>query len=193
MAFDATYLSQTLCQMTLGGSHGLVGGSWSLEAPQNSFVSLEKSDLDVRGMPRASLMMHFLTWDPCAPQKHPLAACSVPLDSSFAEKTGDVGRGSYAVLQLFGQVMKYNDDCVAGVCFDSHGSHSWIRKYLHGQHQDLDPALASQIPWVADLSWTELPPHDLPRLPIKIAWHGGRPIWGLCGPCAWDFMLFYEC
>ena len=192
MAFDATYLSQTLCQMTLNGTHGLVGGSWTMEAPQNSLVSLEKSDLDVRGMPRASLMMHFLTWDPCAAQKAPLAACSVPLDSSFAEKPGDTGRGSYAMLHLFGQLMTYNDSSIAGVCFDSHGSHSWIRKYLHGQHQDLESGMAAQIPWVAELTWTELPSHDLPRLPIKIAWQGDKPIWGLCGPCASDFVVARE-
>ena len=182
MAFDATYLAQSLCQMTVQGERGLVGGCWTLEAPKNAFVSLEKCDVAVGGMPKASLMMHFVVWDPCARKKVVLSVNSVPLDKSFADKSG-ASRGNYAMLQLVGQVMEQSGGVIMGLCFDSHTSHGWVRRVLQGQLDDLEPGILETVPFFKDLQWKPLPPHNLPRLPIEVAMHQGQPVYPFGGPC----------
>lgn len=188
MAFDATYLSKTLCQMTLNQTRGLVGGCWAHDSPGNAFLSLEDGDLDVGGVPKAEMIHHFLVWDPCAKRKAPLAVCSVPLSKGFADKAVETSRGNYEMLRLVGQVLVQNDDCIAGLCFDAHGSHAWIRNILHGQlHAIPDVSVLQSLPWFKDLTFLEMPKHNLPRLPVKIAMHGDSPVWGLCGPCDSDY------
>ena len=146
--------------MVLDGERGLIGGCWTPEAPKNAWVSMENADVDVKGMSRAELMMHFTIWNPASRKKLPLSLCSVPLDKSFAESTGNSARASYAMLQLLGQVLSKDNGCLIGVCFDAHGSHSWIRKILHGQHDGhdgVDPAIVASIPFFSELTFTDLP------------------------------------
>ena len=146
--------------MVLEGERGLLGGCWTPEAPKNAWIGMENADLDVKGMSRAELMMHFTTWDPAGRKKVPLSLCSVPLDKSFADSTGNSARGSYAMLHLLGQILSKDSGCVIGVCFDAHGSHQWIRKILHGQHEaqnGVDPAVVASIPFFCDLTFTDLP------------------------------------
>ena len=87
-----------------------------------------------------------------------------------------------------GQVLSQNDDCIAGLCFDAHGSHGWIRNILHGQLDAIpDASILQSIPWFKDPTFLDMPTHNLPRLPVMLAMHGDSPVWGLCGPCDSDF------
>ena len=61
-----------------------------------------------------------------------------------------------------------------GRVFDSHGSHSLIRRVLHGQMENIDEKELEKM-----------------RLPVQLAEHQGEVIYGLPGICDSDRVSFY--
>ena len=184
LGFDATYLFQTLAQLSLGGVRGLVGGAWTA-GTNNSFKSMEDQELSPATIQKASVMMQFMVWSATAKQKCPLTIASVPLDQAFTGDTGGSSRAQWAMVDLVGRVLEANGGCVRGMVFDHHGSHNLIRKLLHGHEIGIPEEQRLKLAFWGSIKYQSLPPNDLPRLPIRIAFVDDEPIWGLCGPCFW--------
>ena len=92
------------------------------------------------------------------------------------------------MLASVGKVMKAAAAIVKGIAFDAHGSHSWIRDALMGQFESLRRKDLEGVEFFEDLSWKELPHHNLPRLPVSLCFHSGESIWALGGPCHLDII-----
>ena len=186
MAFDATYLTNTLSQMRLHGQRGLVGGTWSPgpEGSRNAFCSMEDEDVDVTGIVKSSTMLEFLCWCPTSRRKCPLSVCSLPVEHNFAG-AGAGQRGNFYMLEVVGQVMSKNGGGVKALVFDAHGTHQHIRRVLHGQVGNIPASDLKAIPFFGELSYEDLPQTSLPRLPIKVAKHGGEIVYGIPGVCDW--------
>ena len=183
MAFDATYLFQTLTQLTLNHTRGVAGGAWSPQDPDNSFVFLEKGDVQTNMIRKASLMMHFLAWCPSARKKTPLSVASIPLDQSFTGEVGGFATAQRAMLNLVGTVLAEDPGCVRAIVFDAHTSHVLIRKLLHGLETMITPQELQAVPFFGQLKFKDLSSHKLPRLPVRICLHQDEAVWEICGPC----------
>ena len=77
---------------------------------------------------------------------------------------------------------------IAGLCFDSHGSHLFVRKCLHGDLSGMDERDLAQVPFFGSLKYEEVN-SGLPRFPIAIARWNGNTIHGFGGACACDCQL----
>ena len=191
LAFDATYITATLAQATMHGKRGLVGGKWTPEennaATQTAFVDLEDherlSKLDLRTIPRAPLMYEFLVWDPCALRKCPLSAASMPFPHGFGG-VGSGALGNWQMLQSVGLFMKEFATLIKCVVFDAFGSHNYIRKLLHGQHEDIDEEALKEVPYFGQIKYMPMPKNCLPRLPLQLAAYEDDIVWGMVGPCS---------
>lgn len=185
VAFDETYLTRTLCQMKIGGRVGLVGGAWLPASSSSCFLPLDKGDIDVKGTPKASTMLHFLGWCPSSPKKTPLSLCSMPVEHSRQTMKGAV-RGKWLLLEICGKFMEQSQGTVKALVFDGHTCHVYIRKLLHGQTDDIDMDEVREIPFFKDLVYEPVPVNCLPHFPMRIARQGrdGECIWGLGGVCA---------
>ena len=163
---------------------GLVGGAWEPAKGSESrvFLDLESETLDIKGVPRATSMLEFLVWDPCAFKKTPLSACSMPVLDSVGG-VGSSEQSSWTMLEIIGKFMKASDGTICGLVFDAHGSHALVRRIIHGDFTDVPQDDLATIPWFEGLKHVPLPPNDLPRLPIQICLDGGKPVYALCGPC----------
>ena len=181
LAFDATYLTVSLASMELHSKRAMVGGVWSPDDPGNSFVEL-REDLNVSEVKKSSSIMEFLTWNPFARKKSPLSVAAVPVEHSFSGVNSGY-RGNLYVCSLVGQVCAENNGVLKGLICDSHGTHQFCRKLLHGQTLGLPMDDISQIPFFKDLRYQPLPSHPLPRLPIRLCLHHGEYIWGIPGVC----------
>ena len=180
-AFDCTYITATLCQLQLNKHRGLVGGIFRPDAPQNAFLSLEE-DLDVSTVPRAGTMLEMVCWDPAADRKNVLSVCSLPVESNF-QGPGSTSRGAWFMLDLIGRILEHGAIYLQGVTFDAHGSHSIIRRMLHGQTNGISMEDVATMPFWKELKFQPLPECCLPRLPIQLAIYRGRPIFGIPGIC----------
>ena len=140
--------------------------------------------VEVKNIPRASTMLEFLVYDPCAVRKTPFSVASMPMDHSFG---GNGVHGSlkanWAMLEVVGRFLSYAHKVVLGVCFDAHSSHSFVRKLLHGQTDDINLDHLEKVPFFSKLTYRPLPKHNLPRLPLQIALHEDQPFFAMCGPC----------
>lgn len=192
LAFDATYLTSTLTQMQLNNVRGMVGGIWSPDQPSNAFLPLD-DELDFNKVVKAASVLEMLVWDPTMKKKIPLPICEVPLQHNFSG-TGASHRGNWYMAGLVGSVMAKSNNLIKGVVFDSHGTHGYIRKLLHGQVEGLEMEDVRNLPWFGKLEYTPLPECCLPRLPIAIAKHEGETVLGIPGCCSsamgwhWDGM-----
>ena len=186
MAFDATYLTCTLSQLELHGTRGIVGGMWFPDSMENSFISLEadgKEEIDMSEVLKSSTMLECVVWDPNVRRKLPLPVCSLPVQHNFAG-TGATYRGCMYILKTIGKVLAAANGTVKGVTFDSHGSHMWVRRCLHGQFRGINKADLADVEFFGKLRYENLPEHGLPRLPIRVAKHEDQVVWGLCGICS---------
>ena len=136
MAFDSTYLTTTLAQMELQNEVGLVGGVWGADGMDQSFLNLE-DDFDVAKVVKATSLLEAVIWDPAALRKIPLSVCCVPVETNFTGP-GSTIRGSYFMLELMGKILQEGGCLLRAVTFDAHGSHSLIRRILHGQLGDVN-------------------------------------------------------
>ena len=180
MAFDSTYLTTTLAQMLLHNSVGLVGGVWASDGMDQSFLKLD-DDIDVGKVVKASSLLEAVIWDPAASRKVPLSVCCVPVETNFTGP-GSTLRGSYFMLELMGKILQESGCLLRAVTFDAHGSHSLIRRILHGQLSDVNMDDVGKMNFWKDLTFEPLP-HDLPRLPIQKCMHHGEPFFGIPGVC----------
>lgn len=185
MAFDGAYLTQRLSQVTLHGRRGLVGSPWTPGQPELAFTSLDSDGINVREIPKAASIMEFLTWDMSARKKVPLSAAAIPLQSSF-EGNGSSRAGSWFALKLVGEILSTpGSECVKGIVFDAATTHSFVRRVLQGQTEDLDAQELSATPFFGQLDFIDPPRTCLPRLPLRLPRFRGDIIWGIPGACGW--------
>lgn len=181
LAFDATYLTSTCCQMTMGGQTGLVGGVWSPFEEKSGFVPLD-GDIDLKKINRARAMMEVLVWDPSSRKKLPLSVCSVPIQHDFGG-AGASGRAGFYILHAIGRIMQCSRGLVRGICFDAHGSHQRVRKVLQGNLHSIDEQDLEAVPYFGKLTFEDVD-SGLPRFPCRIAKYEGQTIFCLGGICA---------
>ena len=137
-AFDETYLTQTLVQTILHERQVLVGGAWSPEAEEDACLDMAKENLNIKDITKASSMMTFLAWDPCAMQKAPLTFCSLPVRHSF--KGAEKYKGNWTILEIVGRIMESDarsGKTIRGLVFDAHGSHAFVRRVIFGDFEDV--------------------------------------------------------
>ena len=145
---------------------------------------MEKENLNIKGIPKASSMMTFLAWDPCAMQKTPLTLCSLPVRHGF--KGENRYKGNWTILEIVGRIMEADAKSmktIRGLVFDAHGSHTFVRRVIFGDFQDVCKESVNEIPFFRRLEHRPLPAHPLPRLPLRIALYEGEPIFCMVGPC----------
>ncbi len=148
---------------------------------QTAFLRLDGDiEVDTAKMPKSSEIMEFLTWDPCSLFKAPLPVCSLPVEHSF-RGSGASKRGNLYVLETVGAFMHQSCGTVKALIFDAHGSHSWVRRLLHGQINGISMDDVREIVWFKELEWEPLPKTCLPRLPIQICRHHNEIVWGIPG------------
>lgn len=87
------------------------------------------------------------------------------------------------VLLSIGRLMEAGAWVIRGITFDGHFAHGYLKECLYGHFCKLNPADLESVPFWSKVSWTELPRHALPHLPLKICVYDDEPIWGLAGPC----------
>lgn len=182
MAFDGTYLTKTLAQLSLHGKAGIVGGAWEVSSAANSWVSLEQEAVNVKNIPKAANMIEFLVWDPAAPNKVGLPVCSLPMQANYGG-VHSTKRGQWLVLELVGKVLQGDGKIVRGIVYDAHSSHLLVRKVMHGQLQDVDLEAVSRLPFFSSVRHVPLPPNCLPRLPIELCYLDRDVIYSMPGPC----------
>ena len=181
LAFDCTYLTQSLCSMELHGAKAMVGGTWTQENPNNSFLEL-KEDTDIGNVRKSASMCEFLLWSMSSKRKTPISVASVPVEHNFSGPMSGY-RGNMYMCNLLGLVMEQNDSLVKAVVCDSASTHQYIRKLLFGQCDTLPMEDIMELPFWRGLQWKDLPTHCLPRLPVRICYSGGEPLWQVPGVC----------
>ena len=189
VAFDATYLTSTLCQMRLHNKRGLVGGTWKPEAMDQSFISLEDENLEIGSINKSANMLEFLAWDPGAKTKLTLPLLTLPVEHSFQGANASM-RGNWYMLETVGRFMAANHGLVKALIHDAHGSHTLVRQVLHGQLDNIPAKDLKNVPWFVELTFEALPKNCLPRLPIMLAKHAGEYVYDVPGICVlvfqWD-------
>ena len=191
MAFDGTYLTATLNQMTLHGQRGLVGGTWGPTTQDNAFLNLDPDkELSVAGVKKASQMMEWLCWCPSAKRKCTLPLLSLPAEHNF-EGCGAQKRGNWYVLETVGRFLSHNQDTILAVIFDAHGTHQYVRRVLHGNLGGIDRRDLQDIPFFGQIVYEELPSSCLPRIPMKTAKVDGKPFHAFPGVCALYLMITF--
>lgn len=133
-------------------------------------------------------MLTFLVWDPCSIKKIPLTACTLPVEAGFGGARGSY-QSNWLMLEIVGRFLQLDADSaetIRGLVFDQHGSHSFVRRVLHGDLGDLSLESLQGTSFFKHISYKELPANDLPRLPLKLALYGQEPIFAMVGPCALD-------
>ena len=83
---------------------------------------------------------------------------------------------------MVGRLTASGSKIIKGLTFDGHGAHNWFRSALMGVFDASVEEELGQTEWFWDLTWEDLPCHDLPRLPVKVCKHHGQVIWPLQGP-----------
>ena len=84
------------------------------------------------------------------------------------------------MLETVGRMLEHGSHLVKAITFDAHGSHSIVRKLLHGQAGNID---VSALPFWNKLSWRPLPETCLPRLPIQTCVLDQEVVYGIPGVC----------
>ena len=182
MAFDCTYLTASLAQMSLHDKVGLVGGAYWPTNPEQAFLDLESEERDTKNIVRGKNMLEMLVWDPCGVAKCPMSVCSLPLDLAVGGPNAGE-RAGWAMMEIIGSCLKAGSKVIKGISFDAAPSHQLIRRVMHGQVDDIDPEKLAEVPWFGELTHTSLPKNTLPRLPIRICYDKDEVVYGQPGPC----------
>ena len=184
MAFDHTYVTQTLSQAQLHGERALVGGAYGGKELDQSFLEIDES-LDMASVTKASQMLETVVWDAAATCKLPISVCSVPM-GTFDSGPGSSSRGAWNMLSIMNDVLQQSGSLVRAVIFDAHGSHSVIRKILHGEEEF--PEELAELSFWREITYKPLPESNLPRMPVRLCYHKGEPLYGIPGVCTWACM-----
>ena len=153
-----------------------------LEEEGNSYIDLSSENIDVLQIPKAKSVLEFLVWDPAGHQKLPLPVCTLPVEHSFRGARG-THKGCWTMLELVGRVLKASGNLLRGLTFDSHCTHLFIKKVIHGQLSDIDMQELMRIPFFSELKYKPMPKNNLPRLPVAICLHEGDAFYAINGPC----------
>ena len=86
-------------------------------------------------------------------------------------------------MMVLGRFLKASSYLIKCITFDAHHSHKFIRQALFGSFESFHQGLLSEWEFWKEVEYQELPPHNLPRLPLKICRHEGRSIVPLPGAC----------
>ena len=183
LAFDCTYLQPRLSQLKLWDRRGLIGGQWNPAQPDDCFRNLDES-VDISSIAKATQVLEFLCWDPSSRSKKCLSPCSMPIKHNFDNTEGS-SCGSWYMLDTVGQLLEAaGSQCIRAVVFDAATTHNFVRRAFHGDVLELDGRSLASTPFFGKLSYRNLPPHPLPRLPIRMALASdGEVVWGLPGVC----------
>lgn len=87
------------------------------------------------------------------------------------------------MLFAVGQFMSIAGWAVKCLVFDAHTSHSYVRKLLHGDTDEIPPSELRTIPFFREIQYQDMPASVLPRMPVRIALHRREPVWAIPGPC----------
>ena len=184
-AFDCTYLTRTLAQLCLNNESGMVGGVWGPPDVDQSFLCLDKGDVDISKVVKAPTMLEMVAWDPAGVRKIPLSICSIPIESNFSGP-GSTVRGCWFMMELLGSIMAEGSTFIKALIFDAHGSHSVIRRVLHGQLSGVSDYDLSKMESWKDLTFQPVPQSCLPRFPAQLCLHRDEFIYGIPGVCPSD-------
>ena len=91
---------------------------------------------------------------------------------------------------MVGRLLEGTVSLVKGLAFDAHQSHVLFRRLLFGQEGELtedDRQFSQELPFFKDCAYRDLPPHILPRLPMKLCLYKNKPVWPLPGSCCLFF------
>ena len=81
------------------------------------------------------------------------------------------------------RLMKEGGLLIKGLTFDSAHAHRYIKEALFGTFETLDADKLQEVDWWKNLKYEPLPPHAMPRLPLKICKDGDESVWCLPGVC----------
>ena len=87
---------------------------------------------------------------------------------------------------VVGRLLEGSSSIVKCLAFDAHQSHVLFRQLLFGQTHHLtefEQAEVAKMDFWSACSYHDLPEHHLPRLPCRVCFHNGEPLWPLPGPC----------
>lgn len=175
--------------MSLHGKRGLVGTVFNPQDVQSAFVPFENQELDIAGMTKAKTMLEALVWDPCTLRKHPISVCSLPVQHNFSG-AGAQMRGNFYMLHCIGKILEHSNGVIRAICFDSHGTHMYLRKVIHGDLRRINQDDLRMVPWFSSLEYEPVD-STLPRFPINICRKGQDVIWGLGGICDLAEFIFF--
>ena len=126
------------------------------------------------------MRLSILCWDPSSGVQMALPALELPVHC------GD--QDSRFLLRIMDAFMAAASEFVVGLVYDAATPHQTIRRLLHGTPTVEDLALVgeldSSLKFFNRISYKDLPPHNLPRLPIRVAMVEGQVYFGVCGPCS---------
>ena len=91
------------------------------------------------------------------------------------------------MLNVVGRIMETASWLVRCICFDAHGSHGWFREAMFGVYETVKEKDIAQVPFFKDLKFVDLPRHEIPYFPVRIAMYDGCPVSALPGVCALVF------
>ena len=112
-----------------------------------------------------------------------LPMCEVPIEHNWGGSNAEF-RGNMYMMHVVGKVMEKSNGSIAGLVFDAHGTHDYLKKVLHGQVDGLRWRRSHRFPF-SDLCLTR----NFPCLEIHQLIHGWnvREL-GVCFSCQsiWD-------
>ena len=92
---------------------------------------------------------------------------------------------SKEMLQVVGTLLESAHHLIKAITFDAHHSHGFFRDCMLGEFGKITPKqiLEAKVPFFSKVVYESLPPHALPRLPLRIMKYQGEAIWALPGVC----------
>lgn len=87
------------------------------------------------------------------------------------------------MLKVVSRLMVAGNFLIKALTFDAHHQHRYMKEALFGWFEKLNPQWLEEIPWWNELEYQALPPHALPRLPLRLCYHRGESIICLPGVC----------
>lgn len=87
------------------------------------------------------------------------------------------------MLLAVSKLMQAGHWLIKALTFDAAHVHNYIKESLFGVFSKCSPDMLAEIPWFNQLEYKELPPHVLPRLPLRLCYHSGETVLCLPGSC----------
>ena len=84
---------------------------------------------------------------------------------------------------VLAKVMKEGSWLIKGLTFDSAHSHRYVKEALMGSFTSLKQEDLTELDWWCELTYEDLPPHAMPRLPLRKCLHQGETVICLPGVC----------